>query len=135
LLFLILHTLPSMFDSSPSPFAQPTPTPTPANAVAISWSSIRVITEQTPGVIIVGQKPTTSWTKSTTGITIWDTNALPGPPPDGRDCPGRPKIDFSHQVGNAPAWATGFTAPYATLHLYPTPVSVPAFPNSFGWTA
>lgn len=139
-LLLILLLVPGAFPSLPGRvsnlFAQPTPTPTPTHAVN-SWVSIHVITETTPGVIIVGQKPTTSWTKSTRaiGTTIFNSTALLGPPPDGKNCPARPKIGFSHQVGSAPVLAEGFTGPYATLHLYPTPVWIPAFPNSLGWTA
>ncbi len=133
---LVFSAFPSMRDKASNLFVRPTPTSTPSAPVS-QWTSIRVVIELTPGVIVVGQKATTAWTETTTasGITIWDTTALPGPPPQGKDCPARPAIGYSHQVGGAPIRATGFSGPYATLHLYPTPVSVPAFPNAFGWTA
>ncbi|HEY6407357.1 MAG TPA: hypothetical protein VIY29_07815 [Ktedonobacteraceae bacterium] len=141
LCMLVFSAFPSVRDKASGLFVRPTPSTPPPTATPTSsapgsqWTSIRYITELTPGVVVVGQKATTSWTQSTTasGIIIWDTNALPGPPP--QDCPARPTISYSHQVGKAPIWATGFSGHYATLHLYPIPVSVPAFPNTFGWTA
>ncbi|HYT34826.1 MAG TPA: hypothetical protein VEL69_07305 [Ktedonobacteraceae bacterium] len=135
---LFFSAFPSMRDTASGLFVRPTPTSTPSAPVS-QWTAIRVVTELTPGVIVVGQKATTVWTGTTTDsgttLIIWDTTALPGLPPQGKDCPARPAIGFSHQVGGAPVRATGFSGPYATLHLYPTPVSVPAFPNAFGWTA
>jgi hypothetical protein len=135
-LMLIFGTFPSLHDNASGLFVRPTPTPT--NPVTLyQWSAVRVVTEQTPGVLIIGQKVINTSTKSNvpSGITIWSADLLPGPPPESKDCPARPTIGHSHQVGRPPILATGFSGPLATLHLYPTPVSVPAFPNTFGWTA
>jgi hypothetical protein len=135
-LMLIFRAFPSLHGNVSGLFERPTPSPT--NPVTLSrWSAVRVVTEQTPGVLIVGQKVISTSTKSNvaTGTTIWSTDLLPGPPPESKDCPARPTIGYPHQIGSAPIWATGFSGPLATLHLYPTPVSVPAFPNAFGWTA
>ncbi|GAC1346488.1 MAG: hypothetical protein NVSMB27_10190 [Ktedonobacteraceae bacterium] len=140
-LLLILGNFPGVKNSFSSLLVQPPPAPTPAstNSGSISsWSSIRVIIEGSPGVIIVGNKAAPSQGAGTViivGGPEWNTTTTPGPAPQGQDCPGRPGIGFSHEIGSPPVLAAGFTGPYATLHLYPTPVSVAAYPATFGWTA
>ncbi len=140
-LLLILGNFPNVQNSLPGLLAQPTPTPAPASTdsgTISSWSSIRVIIIGSPGVIIVGNKGSASLGAGTViiiGGSSWDANSTPGPAPQGQDCPGRPGIGFSHEIGSRPVLAAGFTGPYATLHLYPSPVPVAAYPSTFGWTA
>ncbi len=138
LCMLIFSALPPTRNTFSALFMRPTPTPAATSTATFSsWTTIEMVRELTPGVLIVDKKVINMSANATetVGIIIWDSSVLPGPPPEGKDCPARPTIGYSHQVGTTPMLAYGFTGPYATLHLYPAPVSVPAFPNTFGWTA
>jgi hypothetical protein len=138
LCILLFSALPPTRDTISALFIRPTPTPAATSTATFSsWTTIEVVRELTPGVLTFEKKAIVipANATETAGIIIWDSSVLPGPPPEGKDCPARPTIGYSHQVGSAPILAYGFTGPYATLHLYPAPVSVPAFPNTFGWTA
>ncbi|GAC1344416.1 MAG: hypothetical protein NVS4B7_13930 [Ktedonobacteraceae bacterium] len=85
-------------------------------------------------VIIQGQNG--SWQAGFTPVAaVGDSNIAPGPAPQGLTCPGRPIIDWVHEVGYEPVWVTDFSGPYATMHLFLTDVPVAAFSNGFGWTA
>lgn len=135
---LLFSAFPPTRDTISALFVRPIPKPAATSTATFSsWTTIELVRELTPGVFTVDKKviyiPANA--TETAGIMIWDSSVLPGPPPEGKDCPARPTIGYSHQVGSAPILAYGFTGPYATLHLYPAPVSVPAFPHTFGWTA
>lgn len=123
-LLLFLGSFPSTRDLAYKLFAPPTPIPTNTSA----------LTEESSQIGIIGVDPDTP-TFSQATVVIWDTNATPGPIPQGQSCLASPVHGFAHEIGRLPVLAVGFDGPRATLHLSPIPVPVSAFPHKFGWAA
>ena len=123
-LLLVLGIFPSTRAWVSSPFVHPAPT------LPVTYA----LKQESSQIEIIGYGPDSPPLAQATAI-FWDTNATPGPAPQGQSCLAEPVRGLSDEVGGAPVWIVGFGGPGATLHLSPTPLPVSAFPNKFGWAA
>lgn len=70
--------------------------------------------------------------QATAGNMPVNTPITPGPVPDNTPCPAPVVQDTSSQVGTGPVRLTGFSGPYARVHLSQS-IPVPAFPSLYGF--
>ncbi len=127
LLLLLFDAVPSVRTWAGNLLALPIATPTPAP----SGSLIRIgrIIEVGPGA---NNAPSLRGTPLVGAPGF--PGATPGSAPQEQDCPARPAMHGSNELGRAPVWVVGFAGLRATLHFAPDAVPVPAFPSGFGWT-
>jgi hypothetical protein len=108
------------------------PTPNTSSGITVSYGqSIQIHSS-----MLINAGPSQSF--AGTPITINGHNPRfglkPGPAPQGSACPSRPLMRGTATFGRTPVWVKGFDGMYATFHLSPQMVAVPAFPNGYGWT-
>lgn len=126
MLFLVLTSLPSSRQWLYGLSILPTST-------SDSTKSTTILPYDTQGRIIITNGHT--WEvapRATSGNTPIDTPITPGPVPDNTPCPAPVVQDTSSQVGTGPVRLTGFSGPYARVHLSQS-IPVPAFPSLYGF--
>lgn len=125
ILFLVLTSLPSPRQWLYGLAFLPTSTPD-------STDSTTTLPFDSQGRLITNGHTWEVAPRATSGNTPVDTPITPGPVPANTPCPAPVVLDTSSQVGTGPVRLTGFSGPYARVHLSQS-IPVPAFPSLYGF--